>query len=192
MTKNIGYVVLVNESGEPFIAHATTPSGFIVSRRPSYIAKVKNGPYTRYFYTDNEYQAYLKNKSGSKLKMRDQYTDHMRKASGLSDKLEADRARKVGRSVEKMSDRDLEEESQRLSDEWKELDNNNPKHWERLNHNVRRRNEIYVEQATRNFKRTGVPDMTTGKHASEGWLDDDLYEKLLESGFMDAWYKKYR
>ncbi len=197
MTKNIGYVVLVNESGEPFIAHKMTPGGFLIQHKPDYVAKVRNGQYTRYFYSDDEYQAYLRNKSKSKgqLKMRDQYNSHMSNASGVSGKLEKHRTSVVGRPVEKMSDEDLEKESERLSDEWKKMisDGTDGRSSTRktLANNARRRFEIYVEQAVRNYRRTGKPDAWAGQEAYEGFLDEDLYDKVLESGLLDAWDKKY-
>lgn len=61
---NNDYVVVVDENGEPFIAHATKKSrkpafGY---KSPLFVEKVKlpNGKW-RYFYTQKSYKAWLKN-----------------------------------------------------------------------------------------------------------------------------------
>jgi hypothetical protein len=67
------YIIAVDETGQPFIAHAKKyhgyKSGQLLDSRDSvlYYKKVKlpNGKY-RYFYTRRAYEAYLKNQSKDK------------------------------------------------------------------------------------------------------------------------------
>lgn len=55
MTNN--YIIAVNETGEPFIAHASG-LGSWKNRAVKYIKKVKDGKSTRYFYTQKELNDY--------------------------------------------------------------------------------------------------------------------------------------
>ena len=192
MIKKSQYIIGVDRDGGLTLSHARTPGGLLYqNKQHSYVAKVQNGPYTRYFYSEKEYQAYLKNKNESKNKtgMSKEYSDWMNKNS-VESKLSSHKEKAVGKSPEKMSDRDIEKELDQLGDEWKKLVKDGGKHKEERR-NERRRNELYVEQANRSFKRTGQPDMTMGYHAHEGWLDQDLIDKLNASGHSEAWRKMY-
>jgi len=58
MNKN--YIIAVDETGEPFIAHKYAYESGVAGRGHKYVQRVKlsNGKY-RYFYSQKEYEAYL-------------------------------------------------------------------------------------------------------------------------------------
>ena len=49
------YFISFDMEGTPYIEH---------KKQAKYVAKIKNGPKTRYFYTNEEYMAYMENKRG--------------------------------------------------------------------------------------------------------------------------------
>lgn len=59
---NNDYIIVVDENGEPFIAHAF--------ENHKYFQKIRDGFITRYFYTREQLEAYLRRLRGQKLMRR--------------------------------------------------------------------------------------------------------------------------
>ena len=62
---NNDYIIAVDETGQPFIAHASG-IGSWKNKAVKYIKKIKDGAKTRYFYTQKELDAYYAEKHGEK------------------------------------------------------------------------------------------------------------------------------
>lgn len=58
---NSNYIIAVDESGQPYIAHAF---GF-----HKYFHKIRNGDRTRYFYTREQFDAFLRRLRGEKRRI---------------------------------------------------------------------------------------------------------------------------
>lgn len=59
---NNNYIIAVDESGQPYIAHAfgDSPGYGREKKNHKYIVRIRNGLKWRYFYTLDEYEAYMR------------------------------------------------------------------------------------------------------------------------------------
>lgn len=71
------YFIALDMDGLPYIEH---------KRQAKYVAKIKSGPKERYFYTNEEYMAYMKHKRGKDKNERPPKPERPPRNSGSSGK----------------------------------------------------------------------------------------------------------
>ena len=75
------YIIAVDENGQPYIAHAYNLTN-MKYRQVKYLLKLKDGKRTRYFYTQDEIDAYYRKKK--KQKERKRPTSHKKNVAGTA------------------------------------------------------------------------------------------------------------
>lgn len=103
MTKN--YIIAVNENGQPFIAHKYAYGSGVAGRGHKYVQRVKlsNGKY-RYFYSQKDYETYLRLKDKNDSELDERYTELIKKQEKLKRSLKSKEEsawERLGRYIDK-------------------------------------------------------------------------------------------